>query len=110
MDRGSFPETPSSFRGFLPQTVIVQMGGAEMVCDRLEMQKTVCSVLFMSSFEKKERFLGEFYLRLNEKKKINNWLQGSLGCGLFLEKWDWERLPLRAHRPHTPVLLASGGM
>lgn len=81
-----------------------------MVCDRLEMQKTVYSILFMSSFEKKERFLGEFYLRLNEKKKIKNWLQGSLGCGLFLEKWDWERLLLRAHGPHTPVLLASGGM
>lgn len=74
------------------------------------MQKTVYSILFMSSFEKKERFLGEFYLRLNEKKKIKNWLQGSLGCGLFLEKWDWERLLLRAHGPHTPVLLASGGM
>lgn len=81
-----------------------------MVCDRLEMPKTIYSILFMSSFEKKERFLGEFYLRLNEKKKIKDWLQGSLGCGLFLEKWDWERLPLRAHRPHTPVLLASGGM
>lgn len=40
-----------------------------MVCDRLEMPKTVYSILFMSSFEKKERFLGEFYLRLNEKKK-----------------------------------------
>lgn len=50
------------------------------------MQKTVYSILFMSSFEKKESFLGEFYLRLNEKK-IKNWLQGSLGCGLFLEKW-----------------------
>lgn len=44
------------------------------------------------------------------RKKIKNWLQGSLGCGLFLEKWDWERLLLRAHGPHTPVLLASGGM
>lgn len=40
-----------------------------MVCGRLEMQKTVYSFLFMSSFEEKESFLGEFYLRLNEKKK-----------------------------------------
>lgn len=48
----------------------------------LEMQ-TVYDILFMSSFEKKERVLGKFYLRLNEKNK--HWLLGSLGCGLFLE-------------------------
>lgn len=73
------------------------------------MQKTIYNILFMSSFEEKKRFLGEFYLRLNEKKIIN-WLLGSLGCGLFLEKWDWERLPFRAHRPHTRVLLTPGRM
>lgn len=35
----------------------------------LEMQ-TVYDILFMSSFEKKERVLGKFYLRLNEKINI----------------------------------------
>lgn len=35
----------------------------------------------MSSFEKKERFLGKFYIRLGEKKKKKkHWLLGSLGC------------------------------
>lgn len=32
----------------------------------LGMQKTIYDILFMSSFEEKERALGEFYLRLNE--------------------------------------------
>lgn len=35
----------------------------------LEVQ-TVYNILFMSSFEKKERFLGKFYLRLNIKINI----------------------------------------
>lgn len=75
------------------------MGKQKQSVAGLEIQKTMYKILVMSSFEKKERFLGEFYLRLNEKNKY--WLLGSLGCGLFLEKWGWERLPLRAHRPHT---------
>lgn len=98
----------SSFPCLLPQTLIVQSGGGgRRFMAGLEMQ-TVYNILFMSSFEKKERFLGKFYLRLNEKNK--HWLLGSLGCGLFLEKWDWERLSLRAPRPHSPALLAPGGM
>lgn len=66
----------------------------------LEMQP-VYNVLFMSSFEKKVRFLGKFYLRLNEKTK--HWLLGSLGRGLLVEKWGWERLPqsTRASHPHS---------
>lgn len=65
----------------------------------LEMQ-TDYDILFMSSSEKKERVLGKFYLRLNEKNK--HWLLGSLGCGLVLEKWEGEGLPPQAHRPHSP--------
>lgn len=72
------------------------------------MQKTIYNILFMSSFEEKERFLGEFYLRLNEKNKNKNWLLGSLGCGLFLEKWDWERLPGRSEHTGLTLVCASG--
>lgn len=71
-------------------------------------KQTIYNILLMSSFEKKERFLGKFYLRLSEKNK--HWLLGSLGCGLFLEKRNWERLPLRTHRPHSPAFPAPGGM
>lgn len=76
----------------------------------LELQKTVYNILFMPSFEKKERFLDEFSLRLNNKIINKHWLLGSLGCGLFLEERGWGRLPRRAHRPRTHALPAPGGM
>lgn len=48
--------------------LIIQMGKQKQSVAGLEIQKSMYKILVMSSFEKQERFLGEFYLRLNEKK------------------------------------------